>query len=90
MQHPLIKYTLTTFSYGFYRSITSESKPDELFCNKITDSVFNGIMYMNPILLPINLINLVERIEIKTFNKDPQKYKESYREWLNRYNYNTL
>lgn len=90
MQNTIIKYTVSTFSYGFYRCITSESKPNELYTNKIITSVFNGIIYVNPITLPFNLIKLVERIEIKTSNKDPQKYKESYCELVSRYNYNTI
>lgn len=89
MQHPIIKYALTTFSYGFYRSIASESIPDELYINKLINSVFIGSMYVNPMLLPWHVYKLAQRIEIKTCNKDSQQYKESYCDF-GRYNYNTI
>jgi hypothetical protein len=85
----IIKYLMFTSSYGFYRNITSDPKPDELLINKFNNSLINGVLYANPITLPIVITRLLERIEIKLTKTDPQKHRESYRELYN-YNYNTI
>ena len=85
----IIKYLITTFSYGFYRNITSDTNPDELLINKFNTSLLNGIIYANPLTFPMVITRLLERIEIKLTKKDPEKHRESYREIYN-YNYNTL
>jgi hypothetical protein len=80
---------MTSFSYGFYRNITSENKPDGLFIEKINTSFINGFIYANPLMSPIISLKMLERIEIKLTRKDPEKYKSSYSEFYN-YNYNTI
>lgn len=44
-------YIVPTFSYGFYKSITAETRLNEKSVNKLYSAINNGIMYTNPLTL---------------------------------------
>jgi hypothetical protein len=91
----MAKYFMPMGTYGFYRGFTFTQKSyeydntDILLSDRIASGVFNTFMYANPITHPFYLGNLMDRIEIKLSNKDPTKYRSSYREVFN-YNYKTI
>lgn len=82
----LAKYFMAMGTYGFYRGFTFTQKSysydntDILLSDRIACGVFNTLMYANPITHPFYLGNLMDRIEIKLSNKDPEKHKSAYRE----------
>lgn len=66
--------------YGFSRGLRSQSwdNKDKLIVNKFIGSFVNGILYSIPIYNTIYLAQLINRIEIKYRNLDPEKYQSNY------------
>lgn len=87
MSNKIFYYCASTFSYGFYRGLTfthrnmnasDKDSSDILFSDRLYSGFISGISYMNPLLQPIFIFRLMDRIEIQLTNKDPLKYSLSY------------
>ena len=93
----VLYYLGSTFTYGFYRGSTftlsdeEEERKNILLSERISNGIMVGICYANPLLQPMYLSNLMNRIEIKVRNKENEreKFRSSYRD-LSTYNYRTL
>lgn len=95
----ILKYVGVSFLYGVnryafankdFRGNYDECKKNELITTTLVDGIMNGVNYVNPVILPTNLIKLISRIEIKLSGKDKTKYSYIYMERGGRYNYNTF
>lgn len=99
MNRKLLYYFGSTFAYGFYRgsTFTHRLRKEEddiiLLSDRISNGFVVGICYANPVLQPIYLSNLMNRIELKIRNKENEKekpyYRNNYRD-LCTYNYRTI
>ena len=89
----LAYYFVSTTAYGFYRGATFDKPNDQdtdvLFSDRLSSGIITSIMYVNPFLHPVFFCKLMDRIEIKLTNKDPQKYKSAYCDYYN-YNFKTI
>ena len=76
-------------TYGFYRQWNSKLPVGlDLYGHRVCVSAVNSIVYLSPFGL-FKLFNLVNRIDIRYYNRDPLKYPNSYEELLGT-NYDTL
>jgi hypothetical protein len=82
MNKKIIYYLGSTFAYGFYRGSTftkrlslsdEEERKEILLPERISNGIITGICYANPILQPLFLSNLLNRIEIKVRNKENER-----------------
>jgi hypothetical protein len=101
MNRKLLYYFGSTFAYGFYRGSTfthrltlrEEEKSEIFLSDRINNGFIVGICYANPLLQPMFLSNLMNRIEIKVKNRENEKekpyYRNNYRD-LCTYNYRTI
>jgi hypothetical protein len=94
IKNRVLAYIGTMSLYGFYRGITfthkyyKEDEDDILLSDRLISGVFTGIMYANPLLHPLYIRKLMDRIEIKLKDKDPSKYISAYHDFY--YNNKTI
>jgi hypothetical protein len=78
-QYGLISYCVLSGFYGFTRSFNGKYEPPfDVIGHRMINSLANGFMYS--LYSPYYYIKLLNRIDIKLSNKDPSKYKDSYKD----------
>ncbi len=96
LRKKLCYYFGSTFAYGFYRgssfterlTLDNDVSNDNIYLSeRFGNGILVGCCYINPILQPIFLSNLLLRIKTKIGSNNINK---SYYRDINTYNYNTL
>ena len=78
-QYKFLYYLPISFTYGFARSFNVRyDAPYDVLGNRLGLGVMNGILYCYPPLTLYNIFKLINRIDIKLTDKDPEKYKDMY------------
>jgi len=73
--------------YGIYRQWNVNMNPPfDLYGHRIAASVANGLLYVSPFGI-FKLFNLVNRLDIWYYQRNPKEYPNSHQELLY-YNYN--
>lgn len=87
MYNKMFSRSLTTFCtcmgiYGFSRGYRSEQFDGScrLTTDKISSSIFNGMLYSIPVYNLLHFSRLLNRLEIEHKNLDKEKYKSEYKE----------
>lgn len=98
LRKKLCYYFGSTFAYGFYRgssfterlTLDNDVSNDNIYLlERFGNGILVGCCYINPILQPIFISNLLLRIKTKIGNKNDKINKSYYRD-VNTFNYNTI
>ena len=98
LRKKLCYYFGSTFAYGFYRgssfterlTLDNNSTGTIYLSERFGNGILVGCCYINPILQPIFINNLLLRIKIKIGNDNINNINRSYYRDVNTYNYNNL
>ena len=78
--YPLVRYwCVPMFTIGTIRGYRAEYSPN-LLSDTLCYSFLNGCFYVNPLLGPVKVKHIMDRIQVRMENKNPDDYPTIYQE----------
>jgi hypothetical protein len=78
--HPLVRYwCVPMFTIGTIRGYRAE-RSQNLLSDKLCYSFLNGCFYVYPFFGPVKLMHIMDRIQVRMENKNPDDYPMIYQE----------
>ena len=79
--YPLVRYwCVPMFTIGAIRGYRAEYSPTPLLSDTLCHSFINGCVYVHPFFGPVKVMHIMDRIQVRIENKNPDDYPAIYQE----------